>query len=753
MDELSRLLSGRRPSIEERASFRPLRYNPADPEDRSRLAALIESGSVHHIHDSIVEQVGELIEIETPERKWPAPDLERAARDRLAAAGADRYGTWIFYPWLRSLVHVLPEAEFRSVRTSRNRNKITIAEQDLLRRLRIGVLGLSVGQATAVVLAMEEVGGELVLADFDRLSLSNMNRLRAGVHDIGTEKTVLTARQIFELNPYASVTTFPEGLNDGNIAHFLDSPRPLDLLIEECDDLFMKVRVRELARSRGIPVLMETSDRGMLDIERFDREPQRPLLHGVTGELSAERLRGLTAYEKVPVILGLLGDGISPRLAASLVEVESSLKTWPQLASAVALGSGVCVDAVRRVALGQLTQSGRFYVDPATMVADGLAHPTAPPAPAGVAAEARQPLAVPPLSPASKVGREEIRALVAYASLAPSGGNCQPWRFRWDGQSLHCLVDQQRAVFDANASYLAVGAAIENVVLAAERLGMLAEISAFPQGPGDLVATVRFQPGFTGEPDPLFSQIPLRVTNRHDGTRQPIPPADIQALTRSARARDGDLRVVTSAAELDAIGRVLAVGDRLRYLCQSLHHELVREIRWSPEEVVRTRDGVDIETLELSPTDRAGMKLTSDWKVMRLVGELGGGRALEKASRKSIAGASAVGLLTTPGDTPLSFLTAGRATQRIWLEATARGYAFQPVTAVTYVFASVDREDPKGLDAPALEELREIRQLFRGVFPTPPGWSEPMLFRLARAQPPTARALRRPVDQILSFDD
>ena len=40
-----------------------------------------------------------------------------------------------------------------------------------------------------------------------------------------------------------------------------------------------------------------------------------------------------------PVVMRILGGGsISPRMAASLVDVESTLKTWPQLASGVALG-------------------------------------------------------------------------------------------------------------------------------------------------------------------------------------------------------------------------------------------------------------------------------------------------------------------------------------------------------------------------------------------------------------------------------
>ena len=68
----------------------------------------------------------------------------------------------------------------------------------------------------------------------------------------------------------------------------------LDLVIEECDSLDMKVRVREEARARGIPVLMETSDRGLFDVERFDVEPERPLFHG-----TARRGRAVVAARTV----------------------------------------------------------------------------------------------------------------------------------------------------------------------------------------------------------------------------------------------------------------------------------------------------------------------------------------------------------------------------------------------------------------------------------------------------------------------
>ena len=44
-----------------------------------------------------------------------------------------------------------------------------------------------------------------------------------------------------------------------------------------------------------------------------------------------------------------------------MVEVKETVSTWPQLASDVALGGAMVANAVRRIALGEFTGSGRFY--------------------------------------------------------------------------------------------------------------------------------------------------------------------------------------------------------------------------------------------------------------------------------------------------------------------------------------------------------------------------------------------------------
>ena len=286
------------------------------------------------------------------------------------------FGTWVFYPWSRRLVHVLPAPLHHELRFDRNRYAITVDEQRRLAGLCVAVAGLSVGRAVVSTMAHEGIGGELRLADFDVLDLSNLNRVAGGVADVGVNKVVLAAREVAELDPYVRVVTYPGGVDAATIADFVAGA---DVIVDECDDLEMKVRLREHARAAGRPVVMATSHRGMLDVERFDLERDRPPFHGLLGDVTSAALGGLTTKEKVPYVIRILDPAsLTERAAASMVEVKESVSTWPQLASDVALGGAMVANAVRRIALGELTGSGRFYADLDELTADGRQAPLAP---------------------------------------------------------------------------------------------------------------------------------------------------------------------------------------------------------------------------------------------------------------------------------------------------------------------------------------------------------------------------------------
>jgi molybdopterin/thiamine biosynthesis adenylyltransferase len=326
-------------------------FDPSEREQDSVVRALLDDPTVDVV-DTTLNQLASL------RRLLPA-----------IAGDSEEEPRWVHYPWRRTMVRVLGPRDFDRLRLDRNRNKITSEEQARFRDLRVGVVGLSVGHAVAHTLALEGLCGELRLADFDELDLSNLNRVPSSVFDLGVNKAVVAARRIAELDPYLNVQVFADGVTAQTVDGFLDG---LDLVVEECDSIDTKLLVRQHARARGIPVLMETSDGGVLDVERFDLEPDRPVFHGLLGEMKTADVADLTIEQKSTIAATLLEPTkLTPRMIASVPEIGRTLSTWPQLGGDVALGGAAVTAAVRAFGRGEPLPSGRRRIDLDTLVRTG----------------------------------------------------------------------------------------------------------------------------------------------------------------------------------------------------------------------------------------------------------------------------------------------------------------------------------------------------------------------------------------------
>src|ERR1700753_1468715 len=152
--------------------------NSAVPEilrcatDGERIARLKTCQDVA-VFDSLEAQLRDLLRARHPARRLTESELRELTLIELESRPIAEYGVWVFYPWSRRLVHLLDEPDFVELRTNRNCYKITPEEQKTLATRRVGVVGLSVGQSVSLALALERSFGELRLADFDSLDLSN----------------------------------------------------------------------------------------------------------------------------------------------------------------------------------------------------------------------------------------------------------------------------------------------------------------------------------------------------------------------------------------------------------------------------------------------------------------------------------------------------------------------------------------------------------------------------------------------------
>ena len=320
------------------------------------------------IDDQINLAFEELFDIEYPEKKdIKLKEEVTEFTKNLAVDGQDNWGNWVYFNYLNRLVHFPPLKEHRALRTSRNRNLINIEEQAKLYDSSILIVGMSVGSNIVEALVSQGIGGKLILVDMDTLEPSNLNRIRSPYYHVGLHKVEAISRKVWEIDPYIEITAVNEGLNEENLKKIINEQSP-QIIIDEMDELRMKIILREQAKAAKIPVIMaaDDGDDALLDIERYDINPNLSIF---SGSIPAEILEQIKNNEIPRPQLGMMigkffvgPKNIPLRMYESLSEVGKTLPSWPQLGGAAAL-SGIAIAYVsKKIILRKKINEGRILI-------------------------------------------------------------------------------------------------------------------------------------------------------------------------------------------------------------------------------------------------------------------------------------------------------------------------------------------------------------------------------------------------------
>lgn len=741
--------------------YRPVLLDRTKEGDKTAFDELIQLHPDVIIIDQFPGQKKELFKIQHPTQRLSQQDLDRLYNDWAVDLDVTTQGIWIYYPWSKKLIHTLDKQEFITLRTSRNQYKITSEEQHSMAGKTIGIIGLSVGSAVAMSIATERICGRLKLADYDVIELSNLNRLKTGIQNIGLNKCIVTAREVAEIDPFIDIECFLEGITPGNIGPFLIDGSKLDILIDECDDIEIKISCRKLAKQYGIPVVMETSDRGMLDVERYDFEPDRPLFHGLLAGIPDSKLENISAQDRIPMVMQIVDIAKSSyRARLSLLEMGQSINTWPQLASAVTLGGAVVTDVCRRMLLNQFTASGRFHVDLEQIISNPKATcpEVSPSIPKFNLDEAtRIAISVPNLASESPPTEDEITKIVEAASMAPSAGNDQPWKWLFQEGQLYLFHDTTRSGsftnFGNHASELALGAAYENAMLKSKQMGFQVKGELYPMSrESDLAAVIHFSPPDVDAEnnmytDDLADYIFSRSTHRGPGLPVPIDDLHYAKLQQAVQQVPGTkLHFITNREDIDSVARVVAECELISMINERGHSDYFeRDINWISD--THKYDGIDVGLLGLTPSQRTALFMLKDKKVAQALRLIGGGNLFVDATHKTISSASCLVLMTLSKDTKHKFFLGGVASQRFWLRAEQLGYSVQPLSAPLSLFARLEASE--GLDYDEMEKLKHQRSIFRGIANFDNSTEEILLLKITRADAPAERTKRLPLNKIL----
>ena len=277
-------------------------------------------------------------------------------------------------------------------------------------------------------------------------------------------------------------------------------------------------------------------------------------------------------------------------------------------------------------------------------------------------------------APSGEVAR--MKELVRYATLAPSGHNTQPWRFRIEAHSIAILPDLSRRtpVVDPDDHHLFVslGCAAENLLQAARALGFVGTAEFRPEPSGIIAVALERS---KAEESPLFKALPDRQCTRteYDGT--PLDSTALRLLEAAGTGHGVSVLLLTERAAMETVLEYVVQGNTMQMNNPAFVRELERWIRFGDAEAVRTGDGVTARSTGSPPAPR--------WLGRLLFRALFRVRPENDKYARQIRSSAGIAVFLSNVDDKAHWVEAGRCYERFALQATALGirnaFVNQPV--------------------------------------------------------------------------
>lgn len=290
---------------------------------------------------------------------------------------------------------------------------------------------------------------------------------------------------------------------------------------------------------------------------------------------------------------------------------------------------------------------------------------------------------------------EVIKKIVYAGIMAPSGDNCQPWRFEVADNEIRLfnLPERDNSLYNfrQNASMIAHGAVIENMVIAASSFGYRLQVRLFPsQKDENYIASCALVKDEAISKDFLTDFIDKRVTNRKKYNPSPLNVTQLDFLLRTNNEFTGaTIEIIDEMEKVKSLAKILSNNEKLVLENRDLHHFLFNHIRWTESEERRKKDGLYIKTLELGPPQKLGFKLFRHWFLLRILNKIGASKKVASENAKIYGTSSAMIAFVIPDNKPVDFISAGRLMQRTWLKITSMDLSAQPLTGITFLWQRV----------------------------------------------------------------
>ncbi len=265
--------------------------------------------------------------------------------------------------------------------------------------------------------------------------------------------------------------------------------------------------------------------------------------------------------------------------------------------------------------------------------------------------------------------------MIEHAIKAPSGHNTQPWLFKIHESGIDIYPDFTKSLPvvdpDNRELFVSLGCATENLCVAANHKGYRENVTVTDNG----VIKITLSKDSLNMASPLFSQIPIRQTNRSIYNGDFVPDDSIALLKSSCTESCIGVHFFKNGTpEYEVISEMVYAGNRIQMRNKKFKEELQLWMRYNKKHQDATKDGLSYAVFGAPNIPRFIAKPI----IATAINE----RAQNKNDRKKIESSSHFILFTTSKNTIEQWIDLGRTLERILLMTTkmeiSHAYLNQP---------------------------------------------------------------------------
>lgn len=357
-----------------------------------------------------------------------------------------------------------------------------------------------------------------------------------------------------------------------------------------------------------------------------------------------------------------------------------------------------------------------------------------------------------------EISVEQFYEIVEVARFAPSGDNCQPWKFHLVDGEIEIRYDNKRGEHALNnnehASFLALGTVIESIYQKALHFDL--EI-IFDQISSkiDLLQKSGLRIGFAAtqrSAESLAVWLKERCTDRRPFQTSSLSELDQKDL-KQRLDEFAEVQVELRPTLSSAFAKYAIHSDEFMWKNESVLRDLVKWIRYDEASSVNSNDGMPWQNLGIKKQELPMFRwMLANPQWIKRIWPFGFGFKVNMMTKQSLLKSGGFLVVAVRSNQPRQLINAGRAAMRAWLFFTSKGFNMQPLSLASLTaFDFMTGHAPHYASQSFSEFYQQSLSIYQKEFTLSPGMMPVWMLRYGIPEETSklVRTPRKPVEELV----